>query len=272
MRWFLPVLAVFLCLSPSPASLAEPDPYDMNLDELIQLKSEINLAAWESREWAEVTIPAGLYQVGVDIPAGQWSIRATVGKTVPISYGKELSPDGIHIDSDSDGYLSKTLFCPTHGLYNASTSSLTQVDLTLEDGYYFRIGRNAALFSPYDPNDTFSLFRQSPDLLDFNYTDVAHYPEDFYLRPCILAGYVLAAQKTDTGDVVAALATSRAYGERQSPLVLYIPVENMPSFGVYTDDTIEAACVMLGEYILETDDQGGSSFPLAYVSAVKLIQ
>ena len=30
------------------------------------LKSKINLAIWNSREWQEVSVPRGVYQVGVD--------------------------------------------------------------------------------------------------------------------------------------------------------------------------------------------------------------
>lgn len=32
-------------------------------------------AIWNTKEWQEVEVPAGVYEVGVEIPAGEWTLR-----------------------------------------------------------------------------------------------------------------------------------------------------------------------------------------------------
>ena len=56
-------------------SLADlPDISNLTYDELVQLKDQINLAMWNCEEWQEVTVPAGVWVVGEDIPVAHWSI------------------------------------------------------------------------------------------------------------------------------------------------------------------------------------------------------
>lgn len=45
-------------------------------------------AMWETDKWEKVEVPAGVYQVGVEIPAGEWSISSNRGFGVFV--GKEL--------------------------------------------------------------------------------------------------------------------------------------------------------------------------------------
>ena len=71
------IFALLLALFLLPAfSLADiPDISGLSYDELVQLNNQINLAMWNSEEWQEVTVPPGTYQIGVDIPAGHWTIK-----------------------------------------------------------------------------------------------------------------------------------------------------------------------------------------------------
>ena len=68
------------------------DVSSLSFSDLIKLQEEINLALWNSDEWQEVTVPAGLYQVGRDIPAGTWVVsknrnwaRIRIGSKVNLS-------------------------------------------------------------------------------------------------------------------------------------------------------------------------------------------
>lgn len=47
-----------------------------SFDELILIQKELNKAIWNTKEWKKVFVPAGVYKIGVDIPAGRWSVES----------------------------------------------------------------------------------------------------------------------------------------------------------------------------------------------------
>ena len=68
------ILALILC---SSAALAEGiDLSGMSFDELLELQRQVTQALWASDEWVSASVPTGLYEVGVDIPAGHWTVDA----------------------------------------------------------------------------------------------------------------------------------------------------------------------------------------------------
>ena len=72
------VITFFLCLAlilgmAFPASAAKIS--EMTYEELIQMRQRIDREIVSRPEWKEVTVPAGIYKVGEDIPAGTYSIR-----------------------------------------------------------------------------------------------------------------------------------------------------------------------------------------------------
>lgn len=69
------LLACVLMLSVAWADA--PDFTDWTWDELVALQHYITMTLMERPEWKEVTVPAGDYVVGVDIPEGVYSIQAT---------------------------------------------------------------------------------------------------------------------------------------------------------------------------------------------------
>ena len=72
MKRFLCVLLVFLMITPV---LAEGiDLASLSFEELRILQTRISQEMTTRPEWKEVPVPPGLYQIGVDIPAGDWCI------------------------------------------------------------------------------------------------------------------------------------------------------------------------------------------------------
>lgn len=128
-------IAIMLILfSLVPVTLAETQDIDlskMSYAELVALKDKINLAIWNSQEWQEVTVPVGVYQIGVDIPAGYWTISPLKGMYVGISLGYTLD---------------KTLTYITDAYPNTYTAS--SVSWYLEEGY-IEIWDAPAIFTPY---------------------------------------------------------------------------------------------------------------------------
>lgn len=72
---FVLILALLLPLSSFASDSADIDLSGLSFDELIALREQLNLAIWNSQEWHDVTVPAGVWEIGKDIPEGHWTIR-----------------------------------------------------------------------------------------------------------------------------------------------------------------------------------------------------
>ena len=55
--------------------LAETDLSAMSFDELVSLSRKVSAEIMSRPEWKEVEVPVGVWTVGVDIPAGVYSVR-----------------------------------------------------------------------------------------------------------------------------------------------------------------------------------------------------
>lgn len=131
----------------SASALAEIDLTGMTYDELVALKDQINLAIWNSEEWQEVTVPAGLYHIGNDIPAGRWTIRPSDGNTAELYYGTGLTDGGASID---DVYDAEQITSPSDSY--AKYNDIESMTWTLEDGAYIKIESSSVVFTPYSGN------------------------------------------------------------------------------------------------------------------------
>lgn len=142
------ILIAFLLLLALPCiALADVDLTGMTFDELVALKDQINLAMWQSAEWQEVTVPQGVWQVGVDIPAGHWTIKAYDGANTVIKYGSRLDSTGRDLGfGDADIY--ESVKSPLRSTFSKG-DDLEQIDIDAEDGYYFVISNGDAIFTPY---------------------------------------------------------------------------------------------------------------------------
>ena len=67
-------ILLVLCLFTSLA-LAETNLSQMSYDDLLTLQKDLVKEIMSRSEWKEVEVPAGQYTIGVDIPAGWYSVR-----------------------------------------------------------------------------------------------------------------------------------------------------------------------------------------------------
>lgn len=73
MKRFLAILLILVCVTgTASASLYS----GISIDQLRQLISDINAEIVSRPEWKETTVPAGVWTVGTDIPAGTYSLRS----------------------------------------------------------------------------------------------------------------------------------------------------------------------------------------------------
>lgn len=121
---------------------------NMNYDELVSLKDQINLAIWNSAEWEEVTVPQGVWQIGTDIPVGHWEISAADGVYTNIIYGSTLDESGTNISYDSNDRVYEFINSPTYEFYNENEHR-TIIDIDMKDGAYVVVDNGSAVFSPY---------------------------------------------------------------------------------------------------------------------------
>ena len=74
MKRFLAIMVLVLMVV-SSAAAEDIDLSGLSFDQLIQLQSRITMEIMQRDEWQEVTVPAGVYVIGKDIPAGSWSVE-----------------------------------------------------------------------------------------------------------------------------------------------------------------------------------------------------
>lgn len=140
------VIAILLVLSFMVTStvVAEMDLSGMTFAELIALKEQINLAMWNCDEWQEVFVPQGVYEVGVDIPAGKWTIEPA-DMIAQLLWGTQLENNGTTCSTDIafDVITSRD--------YNRfrPTKDITHVDYDLAEGQYICIRGYSVVFKPF---------------------------------------------------------------------------------------------------------------------------
>lgn len=117
--------------------LAEPQTIDleaMSFQELAELSRQVQLAIFESDGWQEVEVPAGIYKIGVDIPAGRWLMSST--DTCCLIYGSSI--DAYNNIDVNDYILFETL-------YDENDS----VTWDLAEGTYLHVQISPVVFTPY---------------------------------------------------------------------------------------------------------------------------
>ncbi len=122
----------------------------LSYDELVDLKKQINLAIWNSREWQEVTVPQGVWEVGKDIPAGHWTISAAPGiSRASVYIGNALKESGLYIDSwESSFYVSESLTSSSSTDYDAFQDK-EFFSIELFDGLFVCIDDSSVIFTPF---------------------------------------------------------------------------------------------------------------------------
>ena len=130
-RIFACVLLLTVMLLNASAS-AEIDLSDLSFDELIALQSKLTEEFLSRSEWKEIKVPVGTYEVGVDIPAGVYTV------TIKQSSTNFWVRDGIN------GYTLQNL-----ALYSQYEDRSIIKKLILEDGNIVEINSSAVYFLPY---------------------------------------------------------------------------------------------------------------------------
>ena len=138
--------------------------------DLLYLRQELDAAIRETDIWEEVNVSTGTYQVGVDIPAGVWSLKAGVSTArSDMMIGEKLKENGKEIDYwDSEAYYDFTL--ANEWLYkDVDLLNYTIETIDIPEGYYVEISKGSVIFTPYAGKTNFMFFAETlPDQNVYN--------------------------------------------------------------------------------------------------------
>ena len=143
-------LLILLTLLPAASFAANaPDLSGLTLEELVALRDRIDLAIWNSGEWQEVTVPQGVYEVGVDIPAGHWTVKAVEGASASVIWGTVLDATKKSIDIWASAFYDYArVVSKTYEFYN-DKEHMSEIDYDLGAGQYLIIEDAKVVFTPY---------------------------------------------------------------------------------------------------------------------------
>ena len=106
----------------------------LSFDQLVTLRERVNRAIWDTKEWKEVNVPAGVYEVGRDIPDGFWTVTAA-GEFIYmfVTYCKSLDETGLG-PNVLDKYAQRQLV--THDLIEAGSPLPASVNIRMRKGWF----------------------------------------------------------------------------------------------------------------------------------------
>lgn len=116
-------------------ALADVDLTGMSYDELVSLSKQVGMAIMQSDEFDSVTVPKGIWEVGVDIPEGTWIITPA-NQMCMIVYGKSIDESGNDMNQYDSGNSGSDL-------YNSNDSWR----LTAKAGNYICVKIDSAIFT-----------------------------------------------------------------------------------------------------------------------------
>ena len=142
------VLLVALVLMLALPAFADVDLSGLTFEELVTLRAKVQSEMMTHDEWQEVTVPAGVYKIGVDIPAGHWHITPVPSPRVNyvhITYCDQLDAAG----KEAVRKGSKVYFYVSLQAHSESPSDVVETDIDMAEGVYLIIEKGSVVFTPY---------------------------------------------------------------------------------------------------------------------------
>lgn len=152
MKKLLVLVLVAAILLPAVA-LADVDLSSLSFKELAELRDRCQIEMMKRDEWQEVTVPAGVWEVGKQIPAGTWLVKCSdtgrneyLMRYCQIRWGKGMPEDGYwHVGKRSGDV---EIYNPNASGYKNQTSEYV-VTLSVGEYVYIHPLYNRAVFMPY---------------------------------------------------------------------------------------------------------------------------
>ena len=141
-------ILLLLCFTLSFAIAENIDLSNMTIEELALLRDRCQMEIMKSDKWQNVKVPVGVYQIGIEIPAGRWTITPIEGDTAMLIWGTKLDESGQGIDSwNTRFYNAQQITSPKDSYYKYN--SVESITWDLKEGQYLIISDCSVYFSPY---------------------------------------------------------------------------------------------------------------------------
>ena len=148
MKKLIAMLLIMALAIPSLSLAGIPDISDLNYEELLQLKELINLAMWNSQEWQKVLVPKGVWEIGVDIPEGYWTMTPNGSHTGMYLYCDMLDSTKAKASDDCDVWDAYYVSTEKSGNKWKDSELLHGLSLDMASGMYIIIPCDT-YFTPY---------------------------------------------------------------------------------------------------------------------------
>lgn len=129
------LLVVCLSFGSHYAKATDIDLSSLSFEQLLSIRDQVNAEMLTRPEWTEVSVPAGVYEVGVDIPEGMWTITAEEHAWISVFVGNEVDETRSYITSEH--YVWETLTGKLSEFANETTNDTFTINLP--KGYFISI-------------------------------------------------------------------------------------------------------------------------------------
>ena len=147
MKKLISLILILALLIPAAALADLPDISDLSFRELVLLRKTVLYALWECREWQEVTVQPGVWEIGVEIPAGHWTITPADGCGPDyVIYASATKNQGHDVDIMAGEYIMECVCSETSVNYSGEYKTCT--DIEMEAGHFVRLDC-VMVFSPF---------------------------------------------------------------------------------------------------------------------------
>ena len=146
MKKALSVILIVLMVF-SFAAAEEFDLSKLTFQELDNLRAKCQKEMMNRDEWQQVTVPPGVYQVGVHIPAGTWRVICRSRISTLISWGNKLEENGHEVDyHDTKRYDIERVYNSESKYFDKG--SVTEYTITVYENEWIIIDDSDAIFTP----------------------------------------------------------------------------------------------------------------------------
>lgn len=266
----------------------------MSFDDLIDLRRQIELELMNRKDWQEVLVQEGIYEVGVDIPAGHWTIMAADGTTTHVKYGNKRKTDEADIHIGSTNFRDEYLNSPNAWNYDMYEDK-TQTDIDMENGSFFVVKWSSCVLVPYTgkpyfefvgddgftkisatPSPTHEPIIETPTpaptpfdgYINFDFARAARYPEEYRNTRVLIEGTVVQVLGSKSEGYDIRLSTKGTYDD---VIYVYVSSDKVPYPKILEDDTLRIKAVMKGEHTYTSISDKKITLPLAFADSVEIL-
>lgn len=129
------IVSLLLLLLIPVISVAQVELTGLSYDELVDLSRQVGSAIMSHELFDSVSVPSGLWEVGVDIPQGTWILTPANGDYVSVVYGKSIDSSENAMDMFDDGNTYESM------------SDDDSWRIIAKDGCYFYISGGSVIFT-----------------------------------------------------------------------------------------------------------------------------